>query len=75
MKLFHKKQIFQFKNLSEEGKKDLSTINDKLKKLIIGQDEAIDKVCKTIKRKKLGLHTGRGTAILLQGTTGCGKTF
>jgi ATP-dependent Clp protease ATP-binding subunit ClpC len=62
-------------NLSEEGKKDLSTINDKLKKLIIGQDEAIDKVCKTIKRKKLGLHTGRGTAILLQGTTGCGKTF
>jgi ATP-dependent Clp protease ATP-binding subunit ClpC len=62
-------------NLSEDGKKDLSEINNRLKKVIIGQDDAIDKVCKTIKRKKLGLHTGRGTAIFLQGKTGTGKTF
>lgn len=62
-------------NLSEENKKDLSTINERLKKVIIGQDEAIDKVCKTIKRKKLGLHTGRSTAIFMRGGTGVGKTF
>ena len=62
-------------NLSDENKKDLITINERLKKVIIGQDEAIDKVCKTIKRKRLGLHNGRGTAMFFQGTTGCGKTF
>ena len=62
-------------NLSEEGKKDLSMINERLKKVIIGQDEAIDKVCKSIKRKKLGLHNGKGSAYLLQGKTGVGKTL
>lgn len=62
-------------NLNEDDKKELSNLNERLKKVIIGQDEAIDTVCKTIKRKKLGLHNGRGTAMLLQGKTGCGKTF
>ena len=62
-------------NLNNDDKRELSELNERLKKVIIGQDEAIDMVCKTIKRKKLGLHNGRGTAILLQGKTGCGKTF
>ena len=62
-------------NLSDENKKDLATINERLKRVIIGQDEAIDKVCRTIKRKRLGLHNGRGTAMFFQGKTGCGKTL
>lgn len=62
-------------NLSVENKKDLSQINERLKKVVIGQDEAIDKICKSIKRKKLGLHNGKSTAILCQGRTGVGKTF
>jgi ATP-dependent Clp protease ATP-binding subunit ClpC len=62
-------------NLNSDDKKELSGLNERLKKVIIGQDDAIDRVCKTIKRKKLGLHNGRGTAMLLQGKTGCGKTF
>lgn len=62
-------------NLSDENKKDLATINERLKRAIIGQDEAIDKVCRTIKRKRLGLHNGRGTAMFFQGKTGCGKTL
>lgn len=62
-------------NLSDENKKDLSKINDRLKNYVIGQDEAIDKICKTIKRKKLGLHNGRSTAILCQGKSGVGKTY
>ena len=73
--IISKKTGIPIQNLSEDGKKDLSNINTKLKQVIIGQDNAIDIVCKTIKRKKLGLHNGRGTAILLQGTTGCGKTL
>lgn len=62
-------------NLTDENKKDLSKINERLKQHVIGQDEAVDKVCKTIKRKLLGLHNGRSTAILCQGKSGCGKTF
>lgn len=62
-------------NLSDENKKDLSRLNDRLKELIIGQDEAIDKVCKTIKRKRLGLHNGKSTAIMCQGKSGVGKTY
>ena len=62
-------------NLSDENKKDLTSLNEKLKQNIIGQDEAIDKICKVIKRRKLGLYNGRSTAIFIQGKTGCGKTF
>lgn len=62
-------------NLTDESKKDLSKINERLKRTVIGQDDAIDKICKTIKRKRLGVHSGKGTAILCQGKTGCGKTY
>ena len=62
-------------NLSDEGKKDLGEINNKIKETVIGQDEAVDAVCKAIKRRKLGLHNGRGTAYFLLGPTGCGKTL
>lgn len=62
-------------NLTEENKKDLSKLNERLKQYVIGQDDAIDKICKIIKRKRLGLHNGKGTAILCQGKTGCGKTY
>ena len=62
-------------NLSEEGKKDLSDMNKRIKEVVIGQDNAVDELCKAIKRKKLGLHNNRGTAYLLKGPTGVGKTL
>lgn len=62
-------------NLSQENKKDLSELNNRIKEVVIGQDEAIDKICKTIKRKRLGLYNGRSTAILCQGKSGVGKTL
>ena len=62
-------------NLSEDGKKDLSEINKRIKEVIIGQDEAVDEICKAIKRKKLGLHNNRGSAYFCKGPTGCGKTL
>lgn len=62
-------------NLSEEGKKNLSDINKRIKEVVIGQDEAVDEICKAIKRKKLGLHNNRGSAYFCKGPTGCGKTL
>lgn len=73
--IISEKTGISIQNLNSDDKKELSGLNERLKQVIIGQDDAIDRVCKTIKRKKLGLHNGRGTAMLLQGKTGCGKTF
>lgn len=62
-------------NLSEDGKKDLSEMNKRIKEVVIGQDEAVDEICKAIKRKRLGLYNNRGSAYLMKGPTGVGKTL
>ncbi|XWN35440.1 MAG: ATP-dependent Clp protease ATP-binding subunit [Roseivirga sp.] len=54
----------------------LLTLESQLKKSILGQEEAIDKVVKTIQRTHVGLHDPQkplGTFIFL-GPTGVGKT-
>lgn len=63
--------------LSIDEKEKLSHIEEILKKNIIGQDEAIGEICKSIKRSKVGLsNNGRGTtSFLLLGKTGTGKTL
>ena len=50
-------------------------LNKKIKEVVIGQDEAVDELCKAIKRKKLGLYNNKGTAYLLKGKSGVGKTL
>lgn len=56
---------------------ELSNINNLLKKEIYGQDEAINKICQTIKRNKIGLKTNikKPPTFLFLGTSGVGKTF
>lgn len=58
-------------------KKQLSKINDILNENIIGQNEAIDIVCRGIKRNKVGLvQTNRPVlSCMCIGNTGCGKTL
>ncbi len=54
----------------------LKAMGNKLKQIIIGQDDAIDKLVKAIKRSRLGLkdpHKPIGSFIFL-GQTGVGKT-
>lgn len=59
-----------------DEKKKLSEIDTKLKKIIIGQDNAISKVCAVIKRNRIGLsNKNKPTTILLLGKTGTGKTL
>lgn len=62
--------------LDSDEKKNIMAINDVLKKSIIGQDEAIDAVCRAIKRNKVGLG-GKKTmgAFLMAGKTGVGKSL
>ena len=63
--------------VSESEKETLSGINSVLKKSVIGQDEAVDLVCKSIKRNKIGLSKSDKPIFsgLFIGSTGCGKTL
>lgn len=63
--------------LSSNDKEKLANIDKVLKQSIVGQDDAIDTVCKVIKRNKVGLGNGSkplGTLLLL-GPSGVGKTL
>lgn len=62
--------------LNTNDKTTLYDINNKIKNDVIGQDEAIDKICSAIKRNRLGMtdnHT-YGTFMLI-GESGVGKTM
>lgn len=62
--------------LSEDDKKRLLTIEDRLKAEIIGQDEAISIVCKGLRRNRVGLREGKCIlSMMAQGKTGVGKSL
>lgn len=63
--------------LTTNEKKKIAHIEDVLKKVVVGQDEAIDDISKVIKRNRVGLNDGHkclGTYLLL-GRSGTGKTL
>lgn len=63
-------------NLNSDDKKKLSEINDRLKETVIGQDEAVDTVCKALKRNRVGLsNNGCMYSYMAIGKTGTGKTL
>lgn len=61
--------------LSASEKNKIANIDKVLKQSVIGQDEAIDSVCRVIKRNKVGLGDKTKTManILMVGPTGSGK--
>lgn len=63
--------------LSSEDKKKLADIDKTLKEHIVGQDEAIDAICKVIKRNKVGLGDKTKTIanIFMCGKSGTGKSL
>ncbi len=62
-------------NISE--KQTLKDIDGSLRKIVVGQDEAIEKICRIIKRNKIGLSSPNKPigSFLCIGNTGCGKTL
>ena len=62
--------------LQENDKEKLKNLSDKLKLSVIGQDEAIDAVCRVVKRQRIGVSDPTKPPVLLfAGSTGTGKTF
>lgn len=63
-------------NLTADDRQKLATMNERLKSEIIGQDDAIDTVCKALKRNRIGLHkNGCQFSGMMIGKTGVGKTL
>lgn len=65
------------KELSETELNKIGNMEGNIKKRIIGQDEAIEKVCMSIKRKKIGLIRENKPILTCMciGNTGVGKTL
>ena len=62
--------------ITETDAEKLRTLEDELKKRVIGQDEAVTAVAKAIRRSRLGLKdpTKPSGSFIFLGTTGVGKT-
>lgn len=58
-----------------DNSKTIKTIEDNLKKEIIGQDETIDKIMKITKKIKLGYKDNKVNSLLFIGSSGVGKTM
>lgn len=57
-------------------KKRLQNIDEHLKSIIIGQDEAVDEVCRVVKRQRMKLfNTEKPAVLFFSGSTGTGKTY
>ena len=63
--------------LTVNEKAKIAHIEDTLKKIVVGQDEAINEISKVIKRNRIGLNNKANTngVFLLAGPTGSGKSL
>ena len=62
--------------LTQNEKIRLKGLSDKIKERVIGQDEAVDEVCRAVKRQRIGLGENERPAVLMfLGSTGTGKTL
>lgn len=62
--------------LTTSEKTRLKDLNGKIKQSVIGQDEAVDEVCRAVKRQRVGLgEKERPSVLMFLGSTGTGKTY
>ncbi|MCR4771837.1 MAG: ATP-dependent Clp protease ATP-binding subunit [Oscillospiraceae bacterium] len=62
-------------SIKEDELKRLAKLDERLKKHIIGQDEAIDAVCAAIRRRRVGVTSKlKPVSFIFVGSTGVGKT-
>ena len=63
-------------SLNRDEKKDLLDLDSRIRKSVVGQDEAINKIVKSIRRNRVGIREHKkpiGSFVFL-GSTGVGKT-
>jgi ATP-dependent Clp protease ATP-binding subunit ClpC len=63
-------------DLNDDDKGKLKNLNERIKKIVIGQDDAVDTVCKAIKRQRIGIsNPNKPVVFLMAGSTGVGKSY
>ena len=63
-------------DLSVDDKEKLKNLNNRIKDIVIGQDEAVETVCKAIKRQRVGIsNPDKPVVFLMAGSTGVGKSY
>lgn len=76
LEVFSRSVQIPLAQLNTNDKKSLSDLDKRLKNSIIGQDEAIDKICNAIRRNRVGLtNSSTYGSFFLIGRTGVGKSF
>lgn len=64
------------KAVTNDEKEALIGLDGRIKKIVIGQDEAVDTITMAVKRKVVGVsNQDKPVVFLAVGETGCGKTF
>ena len=62
--------------INEDEKTKLVNLYDSIKKRVIGQDNAVSEVVKTVKRQRIGLgKQGKPSVMMFVGNSGTGKTY
>ena len=62
--------------MSLNEKNQITNIDNVLKEHVIGQDEAIDKICRAVKRQRVGLgNKNKPISLFFAGASGVGKTL
>lgn len=63
-------------DVAQNEKDILKNLEDNIKKCVVGQDDAVNEVCKVIKKQRLGIsNTSKPSVFLFTGATGTGKTY
>lgn len=63
-------------HVNADKKHMLRGLNDKITKDVIGQDKAVEEVCRVVRRKRVGLgNINKPTVLFFGGSTGTGKTY
>ena len=74
--IISKKTEIPLEDITETEKGKLKILESKLKTYIVGQDEAINEVCKVVKKQRLGIsNPNKPPVFLFAGPTGTGKTY
>lgn len=74
--LVSQKVDIPLEDLTVSEKIRLKGLSDKIKENVIGQDEAVEEVCRAVKRQRVGLGENERPAVLMfLGSTGTGKTY
>ena len=62
--------------LSSDERTQLKKLSDNIKKEVIGQDQAVDTVCRAVRRQRVGIgNPSKPPVLALLGSSGVGKTM